>query len=78
VWDDKAQGKLSFTDWLDAVEKNDTTVPGVTEARQVTNPEVGKVVKEGGVAGGLMVYLDDDTRKGYVASASKARSPARP
>ncbi len=71
VWDDKVDGKVSFSDWLDAVEKNDTTVPGVTEARQVTNDEVGQVVKPGGIAGGLMVYLDDEARKGYVATASK-------
>jgi hypothetical protein len=73
VWDEKVDGKVSFTDWLDAVEKNDTTVPGVVEARAVTNPEVrgGKVVQPEGVAGGLMVYLDDEARKGYVATASK-------
>lgn len=71
VWDKQGEGKPNFTDWLDAVEKNDTSVPGVTEARQVTNPEVGKVVQPGGIAGGLMVYLDDEARKGYVATASK-------
>ncbi|MCC7359443.1 MAG: hypothetical protein IT317_08205 [Anaerolineales bacterium] len=71
VWDDKVAGKLSFSSWLDAVEKGDLSVAGVKEALEVTNPEVGQVVKPGGIAGGLMVYLDDEARKGYVATASK-------
>ena len=71
VWEDHGPKSGSFSKWLDDVEANKTRVPGVKEALALTHPETGPVVKPGGVAGGRVVYLDDETRKPYVARVTK-------
>jgi hypothetical protein len=72
VWEDHGPKSGSFSKWLDDVEANKTDVAGVAEAHALTHREVGgKIVQPGGVAGGRLVYLDDETRKPYVAAVRK-------
>jgi hypothetical protein len=71
---DKAEPGMSFSQWLDAVEQNRKGVKGVAEALELTSPEIGgsgKIVQSGGTVGGLMIYLDDESRKPYAATVSK-------
>jgi hypothetical protein len=73
VWDQHGGAARSFSKWLEDVEANKTNVPGVNEARALTHPELGggKIVQGGGVTGGRVVYLNDDTRQAYVARVTK-------
>ena len=72
VWDKEKAVGMNFSQWLDEVEKGNTSVPGVAKARTLKNSDTGGlIVEEGGTAGGTMVYLDDETRKPYEARVSR-------
>ena len=72
VWDGESNVGMNFSQWLDEVEKRNTSVPGVAKALTLRNSDTGGlIVEEGGTAGGTMIYLDDEGRKPYEARASK-------
>jgi hypothetical protein len=71
VWT-KAEPGMNMSQWLDEVEKGNMSVKGVAQARDLESEELGgKIVQVLGTAGGLMIYLDDNTRKAYEARPAK-------
>jgi hypothetical protein len=70
-WEQHASKTHNFSQWLDEVEKNDTSVPGVREGRQILDMNLGHGGAKVKDVSGQVTYLDDKTRVEYACTVSK-------
>jgi hypothetical protein len=74
LWEKHASQLKSFGKWLDDAEAGRVGVVGVREALALEKPRNeggGPIISQGEVAGGRVLYLDDEARKAYAARVVK-------